>query len=318
MRIVVLDGRTLNPGDNPWTVIERLGELVVYDRTPAGQIVQRAKGAAIALTNKTPLSRETLWQLPDLRFISVLATGYDVVDAASARERNIPVSNVPAYGTDSVAQFTFALLLELCHHVGRHGELVKAGEWRRRGDFSFWDSPLVELAGMTMGVVGFGRIGRRVGEIAHAMGMGVLACDPNPIEHPGYKPFHALPLDELFAEADVVSLHCPLTPENERFVNAELIGRMKKDAMLINTARGGLIDQSDLRAALDAGKIASAALDVVCEEPIGPDNPLPGAENCLITPHIAWATLSARKRLMRTTAENVRGFIAGKPVNVVN
>ena len=318
MRIVVLDGYVLNPGDNPWTGLEELGEVTVYDRTAEAEIVARACDAEVVLTNKTPLSAETLAALPKLRLVAVLATGYNVVDVAAARERGITVSNVPTYGTDSVAQFVFALLLELCHHVGRHDALVRDGEWRRRGEFSFWDSPLVELAGRTMGLVGFGRIGRRVGQIAHALGMSVLACDPLAFEEPDYRPFRTATLGEVLAEADVVSLHCPLTDDNEGFVNAELLGRMKSTALLINTARGPLVNQADLRRALDAGVIAGAAVDVVREEPIAPDNPLLGAANCIITPHIAWAALAARRRLMETTVRNVAAYQAGRPINVVN
>ena len=275
MRIVVLDGHALNPGDNPWTDLATLGDLAVYDRVTADEIIPKAAGAQVVLTNKTPLTEQTLAKLPDLRFISVLATGYNVVDVEAARRRGIPVSNVPVYGTDSVAQFVFALLLELCHHVASHSEQVHAGEWAKSEDFCFWSTPLTELAGMTMGLLGFGRIGRRVGELAHAFGMSVHAYDPFPGDAPPYKPFEWKGVEEVFTEAD-------------------------------------------LAAALNEGRIAGAAVDVVSEEPIRPDNPLLGAANCLVTPHIAWATLAARRRLMRTTAENVAAFIAGSPINVVN
>ena len=318
MKIAVLDGYVLNPGDNPWDGLAALGDLTVYERTPAEQIVARASGAEIILTNKTPLTAETLGRLPELQFIAVLATGYNVVDVTEARRGGIPVSNVPTYGTDSVAQFVFALLLELCHHVGDHHRLVAEGEWRRRGEFCFWDHPLVELAGKQMGIVGFGRIGRRVGELAHAFGMGVLAHDPVRARGPGYHPFARASLEEVFAAADVVSLHCPQAADNTGMVNAELLGRMKPGAFLINTARGGLVNQSDLRSALESHRLAGAAVDVVGEEPIDPDNPLLGAPNCIITPHIAWATLSARRRLMDTAVANVAAFLKGKPVNVVN
>ncbi len=318
MRIVVLDGHTLNPGDNPWTAVERLGELTVYDRTAPADIVRRSAEADVVLTNKTPLSAETLGQLPALRFISVLATGYNIVDVAAARRRGIPVSNVPVYGTDSVAQFVFALLLELCHHVAQHAEQVHRGEWARRKDFSFWTTPLTELAGRTMGIVGFGRIGRRVGELAHAFGMSVSAHDPFPGEAPAYEPFDWKSIEDVFAEADVVSLHCPQTAENRGIVDARMLALMKPDAVLINTARGGLVNEADLAAALNEGCIAGAGLDVVSEEPVRPDNPLLGARNCLITPHIAWATLAARRRLMQATAEDVAAFASGSPINVVN
>jgi len=316
VRIVVLDGYTLNPGDNPWTDVERLGALTVYDRTPPNEVIARAAGAQIILTNKTPLSAETLAKLPDLRFVSVLATGYNVVDVAAARQREIPVSNVPVYGTDSVAQFVFALVLELCQHVARHSELVHQGEWARSRDFCFWTAPLVELAGKQMGIVGFGRIGRRVGELAHAFGMSVCAHDPYPGAMPSYGPFEWKGIDEVFALADVVSLHSPQTEENRGMVDARLLGLMKPEAILINTARGGLVKEADLAAALNSGRIAGAGVDVVSEEPIRPDNPLLGARNCLITPHIAWATLAARRRLMRTTADNIAAFIAGSPINL--
>ena len=318
MKIVVLDGQTLNPGDNPWDAVESLGELTVYDRTAPDEIIQRADGADVLLTNKTPLSADTLGQLPDLRFISVLATGYNVVDVEAAGRQGVVVSNVPIYATDSVAQFTFALLLELAHHVGSHDVAVKAGRWSESPDFCFWDFPLVELAGRKIGIVGFGRIGRRVGELAHAFGMEVLAADVNQTNPPEYKSFQWVEVEELFEAADVVSLHCPQTAENVGMVNSELLARMKSNAFLINNSRGGLIVEADLAGALNAGRIAGAALDVVSTEPISPDNPLLSAKNCLITPHIAWAALAARKRLMQTTAENIEAFIAGKPINVVS
>ncbi len=318
MRIVVLDGYTLNPGDNPWTELEKLGELTVHDRTDSDRIVPQAAEAEIVLTNKTPLTSQTLAKLPKLRFISVLSTGYNVVDIAAARERGIPVANVPVYGTDSVAQFVFALLLELCHHVTLHSELVHEGRWAERGEFSFWQTPLIELASKKMGIVGFGRIGRRVGRLAHAFGMEVLACNVQAGEAPPYQPFAWKTLEEVFAEADVVSLHCPETAENRGMVNRRLLDLMKPDAMLINTARGGLVNEADLAEALNAEQIAAAALDVVSSEPIEPDNPLLKARNCLLTPHIAWATLAARRRLMQTTARNVEAFIKGDPISVVN
>lgn len=318
MRIVVLDGYTLNPGDNPWDEVAQLGDLTVHDRTPEEQIVERIREAEVILTNKTAISAETLEQLPKLRLISVLATGYNIVDIAAARQRDIPVSNIPVYGTDSVAQYVFALLLEHCHHVSRHDAAVRRGKWAETGDFSFWENPLVELAGKKMGIVGFGRIGRRVGELAHAFGMEVLAYDLFQGEQPAYQPFAWKDLPELFSEADVVSLHCPQTEENAGFVNRDMLGRMKSTAILINTARGGLIDERDLTEALDNGRIAAAAIDVVSREPILPDNPLLSAQNALLTPHMAWATLAARQRLMKMTAENIRAFLAGQPINVVN
>ncbi|MFU8848132.1 MAG: D-2-hydroxyacid dehydrogenase [Opitutales bacterium] len=318
MKIVVLDGFTLNPGDNPWAGVEKLGELTVYERTPADKIVERCAGAEIVLTNKTPLSAETLAQLPDLKFISVLATGFNVVDVAEARKRNIPVSNVPIYGTDSVAQFVFAILLQLCHNVALHDELVKDGAWTVIEDFCFWKTPLIELRGKTMGIVGFGRIGRRTAALADAFGMKVLAYDLHQGDAPDYEGFEWAEVEDLFQRSDVVSLHCPLTPENGGFVDKSLLGQMKPSSFLINTSRGPLVNEDDLAEALNAGKLAGAGVDVVSVEPIKAENPLLKAKNCLITPHIAWATLEARQRLMQTTVENVAGFLQGSPINVVN
>lgn len=318
MKIVVLDGFTLNPGDNPWSGIESQGEFTVYDRTSAEEIVKRCKGADIVLTNKTPLSADTLAQLPDLKFISVLATGFNVIDVAAARKQNIPVSNVPIYGTESVAQFVFALLLELSHNVGQHSQSVKEGGWTANPDFCYWKTPQVELSGKTMGIVGLGRIGRRTAALADAFGMKVIAYTRSRKDAPDYDGFKWVELDELFERSDVVSLHCPQTAENVGFVNAELLKKMKSTSFLINTSRGPLIVEQDLVDALDAGSLAGAAVDVVSAEPMKGDNPLPKAKNCLITPHIAWATLEARQRLMQTTADNVKAFIEGKPINVVN
>lgn len=318
MKIVVLDGYTTNPGDCPWDPVAALGELTVYDRTPAELAVARAAEAEIVITNKTALTAEVLAQLPRVKFIALLSTGYNIVDGPAARARGISVSNVPTYSTDSVAQLTFALLLEMCHHVGLHDRQVHEGVWSRHEDFCFWSAPLVELAGKRMGIVGFGRIGRRVGEIAHAFGMEVLAYNRSPGEPPAYHPFAFAGVDQVFAESDVVSLHCPQTAENLRMVNARLLGLMKPTAMLINTARGALVNEADLADALNAGRLAGAAADVVSHEPILPDNPLLRAKNMIITPHIAWAALAARKRLMQITADNVAAFLKGKPINVVN
>ena len=318
MKIVVIDGYTLNPGDNPWDELGNLGDLAVYDRTSEDQIVERSRDAEIILTNKIPLMAHTLEQLPKLRYIGVTATGYDNVDVRSARQRNIPVTNVPVYGTDSVAQFVFALLLELCHHVGRHDLAVKNGKWTKAKEFSFWETSLVELAGKKMGIIGFGRIGRRVGELSHAFGMEVLAQDIFHGELPAYQPFAWRDVEEVFAEADVVSLHCPQTRDNMGFVNEGLLNRMKPTAILINAARGGLVNEMDLAAALDGGKIAAAAVDVASAEPIQADNPLLKARNLIITPHIAWATLAARRRLLQTSIDNVRAYLEGNPANIVN
>jgi len=318
MNLVVLDGYTLNPGDNPWDDLRRFGALTVYDRTSPELTVPRAAPATVLLTNKTPLSGDMLRQLPALRFISVLATGFNVVDVAAARAQGIPVSNVPEYGTDSVAQHVFALLLELCHHVGKHAGAVRAGRWIDAPDFCFWDVPPIELAGRTMGIVGFGRIGQRVAVLARAFGMRVVVAGGSRGAAPGVPAVERADVPGLFAAADVVSLHCPLTADNERFVDAALLARMKPEALFLNTARGGLVDEPALAAALHGGQIAGAGLDVVAVEPMRADNPLRQARNCIITPHIAWASLSARRRLMEATVNNVAAFVAGRPVNVVN
>lgn len=318
MRIVVLDGYAVNPGDNPWDALARLGDLTVYDRTPAEHILARAADTDVLLVNKVPLTAAILAHLADLRFISVLATGYNVVDVGAARSRGISVSNVPEYGTDSVAQHVFALLLELCHRVSAHHAAVEAGGWAAAPDFCFWKAPLIELAGRTMGIVGFGRIGRRVGEIAHAFGMRVIAAGGTGGTVPGYEPFAWKDIATVFSAADVVSLHCPLTEANARFVNRELLSRMQPPAFLINTARGQLIDEHALADALNAGQLAGAGLDVVAAEPMRPDNPLLHARNCVITPHMAWGSLAARRRLMAATVANVEAFLHGRPINVVN
>jgi len=317
-KIVVLDGNRLNPGDNPWDEVAAYGTLKVYDWTEPQQVVERAKDADIILTNKSQVMRDSIDQLPLLKYISVLATGYNSVDIQAARERNIPVSNVPVYGTDSVAQFVFALLLELCHHAGRHETAVAAGEWERSGLWSYYKTPLIELVSKTMAIVGFGRIGRRVGELAHAFGMNVIAVDIREENPPDYRPFAFVALEDAFRQADFVSLNCALTPENEGVVNRQLLSVMKPNAFIINAARGPLIREVDLAHALNKGTIAGAALDVVSTEPIRADNPLLQAKNCIITPHIAWASLEARRRLMKTTAENIGAFLDGKPKNVVN
>jgi glycerate dehydrogenase len=316
-RLVVLDGYTLNPGDNPWDELAAIADFAVYDRTPPSEIVARAHDAEIVLTNKTHLSAATLAELPRLRFVAVLATGVNVVDVAAARARGIVVSNVPEYGTDSVAQHVAALLLELCHQVGAHDAAVHAGEWQRSIDFCFWKSPPVELAGLTMGIVGFGRIGRRVGELAHAFGMRVIAPRRGTAAEPGYEPFAWCDMPDLFRESDVVSLHCPLTPETAGLVNDSRLGSMKPTAFLINAARGGLVDERALAEALDAGRIAGAAVDVASSEPIAGGNPLLRAPRCIITPHMAWGSLAARRRLMATTVANVKAFLAGRPQNLV-
>ncbi|MDR1789787.1 MAG: D-2-hydroxyacid dehydrogenase [Opitutaceae bacterium] len=318
MKITVLDGLTLNPGDNPWDALLEFGGLAVHDRTPPAEILTRAADADILLTNKTVLSRETLDKLPRLKFVSVLATGHNVVDGKAARERGIPVSNVPTYGTDSVAQHALALLLELTNNVGGAERAVRDGRWEACADFCFWDRRTIELRGKTLGLVGFGKIGQQMGRLGLALGMDVIYADRSEVRAPGLETARRATLETLFAEADVVSLHCNQTPENERFVNAALLGRMKPSAFLINTARGGLIDEPALEAALRARKIAGAGLDVLSSEPPSGGNSLIGAPNCVITPHVAWSSLAGRRRLMATTVGNVRAFLAGAPVNVVN
>jgi len=313
MRIVVLDGHTLNPGDLGWDGFERLGELAVYERTPPELVVPRIGASEIVMTNKTPINRETLDHCPDMRYIGVLGTGYNIVDIAAAAERGIPVTNVPTYGTTAVAQFAIALLLELCHHIGDHSALVKQGEWAKNPDFCFWTTPLVELYGKTLGVIGYGRIGRATAKIAEALGMKVLAYDTYKtpgIEYTG--------LDELLAKSDVISLHNPLTQDSAGMINAETISKMKNGAMLINASRGQLVNEADLAEALRSGKLAGAAVDVVSAEPIRADNPLLTAPNCIITPHIAWAPKESRIRLMDIAAGNLESFLNGAVRNAVN
>ncbi len=317
MKIVVLDGYTLNPGDLSWEGLKSLGESIIYDRTAPEQVIPRAEAAEIVLTNKTVLSTESIDCLKRLRFISVLATGYNIVDVEAAHQRGIPVSNVPTYGTESVTQMVFAHLLNLTLHVGHHARTVREGRWMNSVDFCYWDTPLVELQGLTMGIVGFGRIGRATARVARAFGMNVIVYDIDTItELPDG--CRMVELEDVFRESDVVSLHCPLTPQTESLVNTERLARMKPTAYLINTSRGPLIDEQALTDALNNDKIAGAGVDVLSTEPAAKDNPLPNAKNCHITPHIAWATRAARERLLKVTIDNVTAFIAGKPQNVVN
>ncbi len=318
MNIVVLDGYTLNPGDNPWTPLEALGQLTVHDRTPNDLIVSRAAEADILLTNKTPLAAGTLAQLPKLQMISVLATGYNIVDVAAARTCAIPVCNVPGYSTDAVAEFVMALILDFFKQARVHSDLVMQGEWQRCPDFCFWQNPhFHELAGKTIGIVGFGAIGQRLGELAAAFRMKVLASSRSRQADVHY-PFEWEDADGIFSRADVVSLHCPLTPETEGLVNKHRLSLMKPGAFLVNSARGPLVVEQDLCDALNAGTIAGAACDVVSAEPIHAENPLLRAKNLTLTPHIAWASLEARRRLMDVTAGNITAFLTGNPVNVVN
>jgi glycerate dehydrogenase len=319
MKLVVLDGFTMNPGDLEWRALAALGELTVYARTPPGEILARAAGAEVLLTNKTPLTRETLAALPALRFVTVLATGYNVVDLAAARARGIPVSNAPAYSTRSVQQMTFALLLELTQMCGAHDRAVKEGVWCRCQDITFQLRPLLELDGLTFGVLGFGAIGQAVAQAALAFGMKVAVASRRRVEAPGLSAaVEWVAPDELFRRADVLSLHCPLTPETARVVNERTLALMKPTALLLNTSRGGLVDEAALARALNEGRLAGAGLDVLSAEPPPPDNPLLHARNAVVTPHCAWATRAARQRLLDITVANVRAFQSGSPANVVN
>ena len=311
MKIVVLDGYTENPGDLSWDGLKQLGELTVYDFSEPAEAAERMADAEIVLTNKTVITREMIESHPHLRMIGVLATGFNVVDTVAAAERHIPVCNVPSYATDAVAQYTFALLLELCHRVGAHNQAVQEGRWTQGREFCFWDYPQIELSGKTMGLIGYGRIGKAVERIARAFDMTVLHTTPSGREG-------SVSLDEVLRQSDVISLHCPLTKENRHLISHETIAKMKPGVLLINTGRGPLVDEAALREALLNGHVAGAAMDVTEQEPIPADSPLLGLDNCLITPHIAWAAKEARQRLMNTVVENVRAFLQGSPVNVVN
>jgi glycerate dehydrogenase len=320
---VVLDGYTLNPGDLSWKRLEKTCKTTVYDRTAydlSGKdlIINRAKDAEILFINKTPLTKDILAALPKLKFIGVLATGYNVVDITAAKEQGVVVTNIPAYGTEAVAQMTFALLLELCHHVGKHSEAVKNGEWSNNIEWCFWNYPLIELSGKTMGIIGFGRIGQRAAKIAEALGMKVLAYSRAQHKELENETLHYAGFDEIFQESDVISLHCPLSENTKGLINKKTIAKMKSTAFIINTARGPLIVDEDLAEALNSDRIAGAALDVVSAEPIKIDNPLLTAKNCIITPHIAWAAQETRARLMDIAVDNLEAFLAGRPINVVN
>lgn len=320
MNIVILDGYCLNPGDLSWDGFSAMGRVTVYDRTPVEDVdetVQRIGDAGIVLTNKTPITRAVLDRCPQVRYVGLLSTGYNVVDTAAARERNIPVCNVPGYGTASVAQLAIALLLEICHRVGHHNRAVHEGRWSASIDYCFWDGTLIELAGKTMGIVGYGSIGQATGEIARALGMTVIATGPHPWQ-PGQRPAPYVPLEKLLADSDVVSLHCPLFPETKGLINRNTIEKMKEGAILLNTGRGPLIVEQDVADALNSGRLYAAGVDVAEIEPLPSGSPLLTARNCVITPHIAWAPLEARRRLMDIAVNNLRGFLAGAPENVVN
>jgi glycerate dehydrogenase len=316
--IVVLDGYTLNPGDLSWDGFTPFGQVTVHDRTPADQIVQRGKGATIVLTNKTPISRETLREWPDVKYIGVLATGYNVVDVKAAKDLGVVVSNIPSYGTASVAQHAFALILELANQVRIHADAVAAGEWSANADWCFTKTPLVELSEKTLGIVGFGRIGRQTAAIGHAMGMRIVAHDANEVDPPPYPGFRFAPLDDLLRSSDVVSLHCPLLPSTQGLINRTSLALMKPSALLINTSRGPLVVDQDLADALNERRLAGAGLDVLSAEPPPATNPLIGATNCLITPHTAWASRESRARLMQLAVGNLAAFVGGNPTNVVS
>ncbi|MGH1648706.1 D-2-hydroxyacid dehydrogenase [Enterococcus gilvus] len=317
MKIVVLDGYTENPGDLSWEGLEQLGDLTVYDRSSQDQVVERIGNAEIVLVNKVQLTKEIMEHTTNLKYIGVLATGYNVVDVEAAKAKGITVTNIPTYGTDGVAQYAIALLLELCHRIGEHSTTVFAGDWTTNADWCYWNSPQMELAGKTIGIIGYGRIGQKVGAIAAALGMTVIANDRSHTEGivAGAK---MVDLDQLFSESDVISLHCPLFPETEGLINKETIAKMKDCVYIVNDSRGQLINEADLRDALNSGKVGGAAVDVVSTEPIKQDNPLLEAKNMIITPHMAWASREARARLMAIAVENVEKFQAGTPVNVVN
>jgi glycerate dehydrogenase len=320
MKIVILDGYTENPGDLSWSGFEALGELTVYDRTPVDKpqlIIERIGTAEAVIVNKTPISRETLNACPQVKYIGVLATGYNVVDTAAAKEKNIPVCNIPTYGTAAVGQFAIALLLEICHHIGHHDKAVHEGRWQNNADWCFWDYPLIELAGKTLGIIGFGRIGQTTGRIAKALGMNLLAHDEIETDE-GRSLAPYVSLDKLLAESHIIALHCPLFPATQGLINKTTIAKMKNGVIILNNSRGPLIVEEDLAEALDSGKVAAAGLDVVSTEPIKAGNPLLKAKNCIITPHISWAPKESRQRLMDIAVDGLKAYIAGKPINVVN
>jgi glycerate dehydrogenase len=317
MKIVVLDGYTANPGDLSWAELEKLGRCEIHDRTPGTQVVEQARDAEVLLTNKTVISRAAIAALPNLRYIGVLATGFNIVDIEAAKERGIPVCNVPEYGTPNVAQAVFALMLELTNRTGHHSDTVHAGCWSASKDFCYWDGSLIELNGLTLGLIGYGRIAQATAQIARAFGMKVVASRKR-AGVPAGDEVEFVDLDRLFTESDFVSLHCPLTPETKEMINALRLAQMKPSAFLINTARGALVNEKDLADALNGGRIAGAGLDVLSVEPPPASNPLLSAKNCVITPHIAWATRNARARLLHVAVENIRAWKAGQPRNVVN
>ena len=323
MKIVVLDGYALNPGDLSWDGIRELGEVEIYERTPEAEILERAKGAEVLLTNKTHLNRKAIESLPELKYIGVLATGYNVVDVEAAAENEIVVTNVPTYGTNAVAQFVLALLLEACHHVGEHNRAVKSGDWTGADDFCFWNYPLIELQDKCLGIIGFGSIGQRTAELAAAFGMEIIAYDRSPEKKKSDPEIETenmefVDLLDLYRRSDVISLHCPLTEETEGMINKISIAQMKEEVIIINTARGGLIVEADLAAALETGKVKTAAVDVLSAEPPAASNPLLNSEKAIVTPHIAWASREARERLMETVVANLKAYLDGSIINQVN
>jgi len=323
VKIVVLDGYALNPGDLSWEEIEKMGEVEIYERTPDSKILERAEGAEVLLTNKTPLKRETIEALPELKYIGVLATGYNVVDIKAAAENGVVVTNVPTYGTNAVAQFVMALLLEVCHHIGEHNRAVRSGDWTQADDFCFWNYPLIELQGKKLGIIGFGSIGQRTAELAEAFGIKVLVYDRSPqkkINDPqiATAAIEFVELSQLYKDSDVISLHCPQTEETAGMINKESIAQMKKGVIIVNTARGGLIIEEDLAAALESGRVQAAAVDVLSTEPPAASNPLLNSDKTIVTPHIAWASQEARQRLMDTVSENLKSYLEGSVINQVN
>ncbi len=318
MKIVILDGYTLNPGDLSWEGFESLGTVEVYDRTPADQITKRIGDADVVITNKVPITKETLSACPHIKYMGVLATGYNVIDVEAAKKKGVIVTNIPTYGTDAVAQFAIGLLLEICHHIGAHSDSVKALEWTNNDDWCYWNYPLIELAGKTMGIIGYGRIGQRTGQIAQALGMNVLAVDKFQMKELECDTMRYVELDELYKNADVIALHCPLFPDTEGMISKASIARMKDGVIIINNSRGPLIVEQDLAEALNSGKVYAAGLDVASAEPIQADNPLLKAKNCIITPHISWAPKESRQRLMDIAVHNLKAFNEGKPVNTVS
>ena len=317
MKIVILDGHAVNPGDLSWDFLNKYGEVTVYERTKLDEVAKRIGDAEIVLTNKSPINEEILSACPNIKLVCVLATGYNVVDCEATKMRGIPVCNVPDYGTAAVAQFTFALLLDLCHKVAHHAQTVRDSKWCESPDFCYWETPQMELAGKTLGIIGFGRIGRAVGRIANAFGMKVIAYNRSQCEE-GKAIGSYVNLEELLATADIISLHCPLTAENTGMINAQTIAKMKDGAILINTARGPLINESALAAALESGKLRAAACDVISAEPMAENNPLKTAPNCIVTPHMAWAPIESRKRIQECTDRSIQAFLAGSPINTVN